>query len=570
MKEKLKGYLKPEYILPVIHFLLTFVLEHFIFYFQDNDLVVRTTEVSSFLSLKFEIVMAYIISKIIAGILIWCSWRLLFMMIKKEIPVKSSIFFSIIFVIGLIILLILYPGDFTTSGDNLIVYAHAVNFIPDYWFSVYTSTFYAACMMVLPSPFMVVAYHWLGLLFGVGYIYFRIINSTIIPKKFRFCGFILFLFPIVHVIIMDVYRTELYCVYVFIYMAVVLLDIIEKKQRDLKSLIILALIGAMVGVWRTEGIVLALISYVALVLFCYRNTIKNTIIALLAIVVAVVVLSLPQRVGTIRYYRNDYTIINLTRPLGMIFNNPDSNLNYKGAKQDIEAIEALVPVEYLKEHYLDGFRRRNIEMGSVEINQSLASKEVSDKFVKSGYNLILHNLDTFFDTQLDLLNRALGTGFTTKQYYYTGEGSNAPEWDYDMWQAGEFYFNLSRYTVKWAENITRFTIEEKILTVRSYFLGFFDKTHIKAALNTLGLLYIVVVTLVEIIRWIKKRTRYNFAFAAVCMAIVLQTVAIVLCMPAGIEAYFRGVYFAIYEVMILWPIRLWVIHEEEAKGALKD
>jgi len=562
MIQKIKCFQKIDYIGPGIHFLLTFLFERlFNFRFYNNWEVVRTTALNTFFSDTFEMVMAYTIDKVMAAIIIWCIWKLALMMWRKQIPVKTSILFSALFCVGTIILFFLFPGCFETSGDNYIAYAQAVNFIPCYWFSVYTSGFYAACMMVFPHPFMIVCIHWLGLVFAIGYMYHRIETSNVIPNRYKGRGFLLFLFPIVHVILMDAYRTELYCVLCLIYMIVIVLDILEKRNRPVKEVITIGCLASVVGVWRTEGIVLAGISFLALLLFTYRETWKKGILCFGAFILAFIIMSFPQKVGDIKYYRNDYTIINLTRPVGMIFNSPSPNLDYEGAQEDIAAIDKVIPITYLQEYLLDGFRRNNYQNGSKDINQSMASKKDSDAFVRACYRLILHNLDVYLDTQLYLWNNAMGTIFPTVLYSYEGIPNSTPEWNYDMWDVGMVYFSISPLTEKWRNNEIRLVVEEKLLSIRETFLAFFHRTLLKYAINVLALLFIVWVAIAESIRWIKGRCKED-TLAFIAWAIVCQVIAIVLCKPAGLEADFRGTYFSIYAIFLLYPIRLWLCNKE--------
>jgi len=549
----LKKFLKKENIIALVHFIATFFLERIIFSFEDNFSVSRLSPISLRFSDNFELVMAYVISKCIALVLIICIWKLIFMMKSGSIPVKTSVIFTILFVVGAVILLFLFPGSFETSGDNYIAYAHAVNFVPDYWFSVYTSCYYAGCMMVFPHPYTIVLVHWLGFVFGLGYVYNRIDRSEVIAHKAKYIVFILFLLPYTLVILTDCYRTELYAVLCLIYASIVMLDIIEHRKRTFAECIVIALVAGLISVWRTEGIVLGAISFIALVIFNYHENVKSSVKKILLFIVIVVIMMLPQKVGDIKYYGNDYAIINLTRPLGMIFNDPDANLTYAGADSDIEAIDTLVPIVYLQEFYLDGYRRRNMAIGGRDINQSMSALEYSDAFVKASYRLILHNPGVYLKTQWNLFNIALGTNFTVYQASYDGPPSYAPDWDYDMWAVGEEIFYSSPFTTTWKNNALRSSVEEVILNLRSSYFYFCNTIRITVGLNVFCVLATFALALFELIRSIINKKADAMLFVLIAMA--GQYAAIFLCMPAGITAYFRGIFFTTYIVLLLYPVR---------------
>lgn len=565
----MKKYLKNENFIPVVHFLLSFLYEHLIFNFSDNFSIQTLSPINLRFSDRFEIVMAYVISKAIGFVLIWCVWKLIFAIFKSRIKLGTSITFSVIFIIGAILLLILFPGSLMTAIDNNITYAQAINFIPGYWHSIYTSCFYAGCMMVLPTPYMIVLFHWLGLVFGIGYIYNRIDESEVISHKLKFPILVIFILPYVFVMLMDAYRSELYCVLCLIYIGIVILDIIEKRKRNLKECISVLLISSVISVWRSEGIILGFGTFFVLVLFVYSGSVKEKILKLLLAVFVFFVLFVPQKIGDIKYYGNDYKIVNITYPLGHILNDPEANLSYEGAEEDIEALETFMPVSYLKEYYLDGYRRRNIAIGSRDINQSISALEYSDAFVKAGYNIILHNVDKYLINQWNFLNIAFETYYFIDQPSYTGEPNNAQPWTYDLWNVGEQIFYDTPGVKVWAEWEPRVNAETKILEIRENFLKFcytyqFGSTiSIIKVINVGSFLLLFVLAIAETILWFSKKKARD-AYCLVLWILLGQFVGIFLFMPSGMPTYFRGVFFATYAVLLTYPARVCCIKKGKA------
>lgn len=565
----MRKYLKLEKIIPLVHFLLSFAYEHLIFNFGNNFDIQNLTPINLRFSDRFEIVMAYAISKAIAFVLIVCVWKLIFAIIKKEIRVSTSVLFSIIFVVGAVLLLILFPGSLMMAMDNYITYAQAVNFVPGYWHSIYTSCFYAGCMMVIPSPYMIVLFHWLGLVYGIGYIYNRIDESDVISSKFKYPILVIFALPYVCVMLMDAYRSELYCVLCVIFIGIVVLDIIEKKSRSMRDFISVLLLAAIISVWRSEGIILGLGAVMVLTLFVYSGNAKEKIIKLFLFVCVVFAMLIPQKIGDIKYYGNDYKIVNITYPLGHILNDPEANLSYDGAEEDLQAIDTFMPVSYLKEYYLDGYRRRNVAVGSKDINQSMSALEYSDAFVKAGYRIIMHNPKPYLVNQWNFLNIAFETYKFIDQPEYSGEPNNAAPWTYDLWDKGEKIFYETKGVKAWAEWQPRVNAEEKILEAREKFLEFFYYYRFGTTYSFLMMINIgtfaciLVLAIFETIRWFVKRDRRD-AFLLIPWIVIAQFVGIFLFMPSGMPTYFRGVFFASYVILLTYPARVHVFRKSSA------
>lgn len=552
------------WIFPLIHLVLSFFYERMLFAFSDNFRINRLTPINLRFSDSFEIIMAYSISKMIGAVLIFCIWKLIFSL-KKYFSLCEGILFVTFFILGAIILLFYFPDSFITSNDNFITYADAVNFVPGYWHSLYTSCFYAGCMMVFPHAYAVVFFHWLGLIYTIGYMYVRVKRSTSIPKYFRFLSFFILMFPIVHTIMMDVYRTELYCILFILYFEIIMLDILEKRKRSIKESLIIIFLASVLSVWRNEGIIFATISYCTLLIFVYRDTVKRNVYRFLLFLGAVVVLMMPQKIGDIKYYGNDYSITNLSNPLGAIFNDPNADLSYENADKDVEAIETFIPVVYLQEFYLDGLRRRNYAIGSRDINQSMSALNYSNEFVKAAYRIILHNPKTYLKKQWNYLNYAFGTSFFCQLDEYAGEFVPAIEWEYDLWDVGEEIFYESEFTKAWSENEFRLSVKRRLDIFRN---GYFNLVYpINAYINIACVVFLAIITICEIVVFCRKKRSYDGVLGIV-IALILQYTGIFLVMPGGVPAYFRSVFMATYVLAATIPI-VWVVRRQEKERKAK-
>ena len=89
------------------------------------------------------------------------------------------------------------------------------------------------------------------------------------------------------------------------------------------------------------------------------------------------------------------------------FRNPDADFTYDGADSDLNSIEAVVPIEILREYGMNGFRNYNWTKGHRDFNQTLVSDNAAEAYMSAYYRIILNNLDTFFDVQLNCFYNAL-------------------------------------------------------------------------------------------------------------------------------------------------------------------
>lgn len=161
-----------EMIFPIIHFLLTFLWERSLFLFSSSNWDYFITEArSDYVSNTAESVIVYIISKILAGLLIFLLWKLIFAIIKKRISKSKIVLFGIIYLIGFVIGIISFPSIFGLEIDNFTNYMQAIRFLPNYWQSIFTGTVYIGCMMVIPHPFSIFMFQWLSFVIVIAYVY---------------------------------------------------------------------------------------------------------------------------------------------------------------------------------------------------------------------------------------------------------------------------------------------------------------------------------------------------------------------------------------------------------------
>ncbi|MBR4607890.1 MAG: hypothetical protein IKO41_16910 [Lachnospiraceae bacterium] len=554
---KVQKFGKVEYLLPLLHFLASFFYEWTILQLHPAKYTVTAVAKSAKYSDQFERVMAYGISKLFAALIIWGSWKLFFYVLRNLRKKFSIRLFAIFFAVGAFVILLLWPNGFTHSIDNYVTFTYAIRLYPEYWHSAYTSILFTACMMVIPHPFAISFFQWLAFSFVLGYLFVRLEAMSTWRKGVKWFAFLIFLLPEVVILFSDAYRTELYALLCMFYMTKIIFDILEQKCHSSMELVAMALLSAFVAVWRTEGILLGGMGYLAMLLFSKESSIKKGLKWFAVFVVAFFMISFPQKVGNEKYYGSDYSIINSFFVLKNVFNRADANLNYEGAQEDLAAIEAVVPIEAIQAYGLDGYRRYNYENGHQDINQSLTDREAGKAYVKAFYRIVFHNPVIYAQTQLGLLKVVLC--LRTEPYV---EGSTIilsreyPNWRFQAWEDGNEDL-LSFFAVRrWQEWNPRKQFAEGFLVWTSKIADWKKKIYLSS-------LILIAIPLLNF--WILVRDAWNFlkkpkaeknfmelCFAFLAMMLLGQFAIITLVMPERSFSYFCAVYFCSFILQLCY------------------
>ena len=140
-------------MLPIGHFLLTFLWERLIFRFSDVWGIAWSTPRNQYITDQEEQIMVYVLDKLVAALIIYGLWKLIFAIKDGKISPHVLRLFSKIYFIGLIMELSFFPESFGLEMDNYTNYAFTLRFMPTYWHSIYLGAVYGGCMMALPHPF---------------------------------------------------------------------------------------------------------------------------------------------------------------------------------------------------------------------------------------------------------------------------------------------------------------------------------------------------------------------------------------------------------------------------------
>ncbi len=544
---------KIPYILPTVHFLLSFVYERFVLKFNDDAAVAFSTPMNDTFSKGFEKATCYVISNCMAGIVIFLLWKLFFMLLKKKIDREVSWLFGIILAVSVALTVLQWPEVFTRGGDNYIPYSYAIRLVPEYWHSIYLSCLYTASLLVFPHAVSINVLQCALFVLAVGYLYNRIKLSPVFEKArwVRFLVLLMFFFKDTWIVATNPERAEYNASFTLIFVTLILFDILEKKKRPISQLVGILIFAAFLAVFRSEGLIVGILGFLALFFTVYRPKLSRAICFVAGLIAAYIVFSLPSKVGDVKYYGKDYSIINAFDMLSDVFNKPDSNLNYRGAEEDLAAIAAVTPIEVIKEYGPMGYRCFNYSEGRKDINQSMAGKEASDAFMSAYANIVKHNLPTYIKNQWHLFLQAIGTGDPGYVEPYTGPGSGVPFFEMDMWEVGiNDVFNIpGRYT--WtgiaARNVTAYFIGN-IREVYTNFLVSSKIYTVTVVLEILCSVYVILATLVDLCK--KKFNTLGTGLTALILDGYLLALALV--MPVSANMYLHAYIFSMFALLVAY------------------
>lgn len=551
-------YDKKRYMLPVIHFLLSFLYERSIFIFDaDNDIVLSIPR-NYIISDTAERILGYAISKLFAAAMIFFLWHLLFWIIENWRFKKNLRFFLIFFVICLAGLLLLWPNPFTASTDNYITYSYAKRFWPEYWHSAYTSCIYAAMLMVVPSPVFITVFQLIFGFFVLGYLYNRMAYSPVLKGKGKYCVFLVFFMPGVYTLFTNAYRTEVYALLCMFIVAMTAMDIVERKERRTCSLICNILLCGLISVWRTEGIILGFLLFIVQLIFVYKYKPIKSILLFLCLMVSFGMFLLPQKLGDIKYYGKDYSFINSFPVLKNILSSPDAALSYEGADDDLAALEAVVPVEILRYYGMDGYRRYNYTNGREDINQSLANDETASTYMSAYYRIVLHNLPIYAKTQICMMLKAIMV--IPNEYVVVCDRlpvHDLQPWTLKAWDIGREDLENERFVEAWMNTEIHRRFSAFAAKAINGATGILQKIYFYSLILILIPLFEIFLFFKEGIRLIKWKKsipweKNLFGLAGIAFLLLGQAAAIALVMPAGALVYFHAYYYCSFILCLIY------------------
>lgn len=476
---------------------------------------------------------------LLAGIFGFCmiciAWYILFMLIKKK-----KILPFILAGIALMISFIVFPGSFSYELDNLVVYSYAVRDMPDYWQSIYLGSIYKACLFVFPHP-LTISFIQLSSLFGVIY-YISVRVKRLFGNKAAFIPYLLVLFPEFLEVGVSPYRNCIYTIMCLWFYAVLFFDCFEKKKRSVSELLLICGAGGILTFFRSEGIIIPGI-LIAGFCFIYQMSFKRTCKYLTIFALIGIMLAFPQKLGAKKYYGQDYSIINSMNMLKAILSDKNVNLDYDSAEEDLMAIHKIVSLEELPTYGIHAYEAGNFVKNGT-INQSFASKEESQAFMKAVKNLVIHNPDLFIKCRLVMFCETNGVVSVSEDPYPTEEWNRMfevllKEWNYSY---GEIL--MDSYPQRIFADRAKLDMADAVTSFQERYYDWACRSNLVFIARVMVFVLFPVLVIYDVIVYAKKERTF---FAAVAFLLMAQLAAIVLLCPQERNVY----YFPSYFVMLL-------------------
>lgn len=475
----------------------------------------------------------------LAGILGFCLicivWYVFFLSVKKK-KALPFVLAGIAFILSFII----FPRNFSWEPDNMVVYSYAVRDMPDYWQSIYLGCLYKACLFVFPHPLMI-SFIQLSSLFGVLY-YVSAKVKKLFGGKAGFIPYLLVLFPEFLELGVSPYRNCIYTIMCLWFFAFLFFDCFEKRKRSAGEILLICAAGGLLTFFRSEGIIIPLVLMAG---FCciYQISFKRICTYLAFLILICLLLAFPQKLGAKKYYGQDYSIINSMNMLKAILSDKNVNLNYDMSEEDLMAIHKIVPLNELPVYGIHAYEAGNfVKKGT--INQSLASKEESQAFIRSVRNLIVHNFDLFLKDRFVMFCKANGLVSVNEDPYPTEDWNRMyalllAEWNYSYGEIIADSFPKEIFV-----NRTKLDLADVIADFQGDYYDFMCKSNLILISRILIFILFPVLVIYDIKVCAKKERTF---WAASAFFLLVQLAAVILLCPQERNVY----YFPSYFVMLL-------------------
>lgn len=548
-----------DIIIPLFHFILSFVWQGKIFVglgsWEYFPTMIRNDNVISEVG---ELHLVFILSRIFCFLIILGLWKLIFYVVNGNVARSDLVILGSILLIGVLFGVILYPTCFGLEIDNYWNFLMARRFQPTYWQSIYTGALYGGCFMVIPHPIALFLVQWTFFWSVVSYIYLGI-ERLYDKGVYKYITLLFFLFPESYYLAFNAYRNNYYTVMILLYISYLYFAIKnDKKQIGNVQIAIFSIYTAFLMVWRSEGVLLGiggLLIFLIFILGINKKGIKATCILIITVSISFIVFNKIQSLGAKKYYGQDYMILNTTPVLYSIFNDPNAYLSYEGAEEDLQSIESVIPVEVLKEYGMRGYRNYNWSNGRQDFNQTMATDEQASAYMSAYYHMVIHNLNTYLNVQINSFYTALQLPANRTKYTYQGEPTvTLDEFVYDKWKVGRNEVMETWKTASWADNKVRIGLGVLVNNIINVWRDIVTISGINLILHIVSIITVFFLLLIEILLVIDNQhtLRGSLPFIVTFLVILGEFAAIMLFMPEGRATYLYPMLYACYLMIYIY------------------
>ena len=201
--------------------------------------------------------------------------------------------YSALYLIPIIAVLIFKLPQGFLSNDESLIFAEAKNLADYTWFYYLTTYYYIVTMMLIPSWLGPVLVKVMIQLLICGWLVYRVKNY--LDKRYGYFMYLAFFIPPLLAYTTSAHRIPVYfLLYAFMIFSL-LLDRLENKEPKKTKLLWVIILGAVLTQWRTEGIYLAaLVPVLLLLTYPSLRKIKPAVYCLLAYILVQYIVQIPQ------------------------------------------------------------------------------------------------------------------------------------------------------------------------------------------------------------------------------------------------------------------------------------
>lgn len=529
-----------------LHWTLSFWYERFIFKYDENSWdIFWSVSMDDRFDQSMQSTVLYIFGKLIALILICFLYYLIRIVIKsvkeKIFPLYVSIILGIFFAAFIFYFCIYWPASFAWD-DSYMIYEFALRLVPWYWHHFLTSAWYVGCLMVFPHPLTMSLIQLLGFVAVMIWLFYKLGKSFKISYPIRFLILLICLVPATFWLVAQVYRNCIYAIILMFYIPFILFEEADKAELSPKKMFFICALSALLAVWRTEGILIGITGMVICLFKVYKVSTKRKIYAVLIFSVLFVFLGAPQKIGDIKYYGKDYFIVSTMEPVRNILNDEKVNISYKGAEDDLEAIDAYAPIECMRYRGIEEVRGYFYEQGHMDIDQSLAGKEVQSAYLKAFARLAIHNMGPYIKSQMNFMFKAIGADWKFQMGEYTGEHIPT-KYDYSLYKLGAEDFYAAKGVYAYTNNRVYVSILNVVALLTFKYRTLMQNSGISTGICVFIILFDLFIVIRELIRLIRRKKGLSVSYFAFSLLLLIQFGLVTMTVPSYYSLYFYSVFY---------------------------
>ena len=475
-------------------------------------------------------------------LLLYLSFKFIFNFIEK-LELKDDFYkkwiknFCIYFFIMLVVLLLIWPGHWV--WDEFGTLGAACTLDENTWQSYITIIYMSVCLMLFPSPISIVIIQNIVLSMIISYIY----TKLLVNYNNKWCNILLFIFMLFpSIIINNMYplRITMYSYIMLMLFVKILFDYRNKENMTFKKMFIYICVNILLILWRSEGIIFAIIQPI-LVVCAYKNINKKILIAIILIIV---------NLGVYKSYNSyfgqtDYCLTIYVNPLSQML---QKELNGKNIDKDIENINKVLSVDVLKEY------PSYTEIEAFWSGKKIVRDDWEDNlevFKKSYVKIVINNWKEFF--------KARTKTFLATSCDYKGFSAHIGNRFIDYLVDS----NKLKPTVKSFLNNYKYTkpINKEVkVKVESILIGDIrTDTFIRKVLRKSYILIfwdVLPIIIIEIVFSIVSFIRKNYLYTLIFLSLFGSAVIIFLTAPASFFMYYFTTYLCGTVISIIYIAQL--------------